>query len=304
MNLNKVDLNLFIVFDAIYTEANLTRAGQIVGITQPAVSNALARLRETFNDPLFVRTAQGMVPTPMAQNIIGPVRNALQLLRVSVQESRTFNPLQANKTFRISMTDLTEAVVLPPLFQRLRRLAPNVKIESMLAKRRETTKELAAGRLDFAMDAPLNTDPQVRHVKLLEDRYVCAMRRGHPLAKDKLSVEEYLQLSHIHISSRRSGLGMVDLALGKMGQQRKIALRSQHYMMATQVIQQTDMAVTVPERFARRHDLYQVPLPVDIPPLETHIYWHESTDQDPANRWMREQMIEIAQQVTAAQQAD
>jgi len=304
MNLNKVDLNLFIVFDAIYTEANLTRAGQIVGITQPAVSNALARLRETFNDPLFVRTAQGMVPTPMAQNIIGPVRNALQLLRVSVQESRTFNPLQANKTFRISMTDLTEAVVLPPLFQRLRRLAPNVKIESMLAKRRETTKELAAGRLDFAMDAPLNTDPQVRHVKLLEDRYVCAMRRGHPLAKDKLSVEEYLSLSHIHISSRRSGLGMVDLALGKMGQQRKIALRSQHYMMATQVIQQTDMAVTVPERFARRHDLYQVPLPVEIPPLETHIYWHESTDQDPANRWMREQMIEIAQQVTAAQQAD
>ena len=304
MNLNKVDLNLFIVFDAIYTEANLTRAGQIVGITQPAVSNALARLRETFNDPLFVRTAQGMVPTPMAQNIIGPVRNALQLLRVSVQESRTFNPLQANKTFRISMTDLTEAVVLPPLFQRLRGLAPNVKIESMLAKRRETTKELAAGRLDFAMDAPLNTDPQVRHVKLLEDRYVCAMRRGHPLAKDKLSVEEYLSLSHIHISSRRSGLGMVDLALGKMGQQRKIALRSQHYMMATQVIQQTDMAVTVPERFARRHDLYQVPLPVDIPPLETHIYWHESTDQDPANRWMREQMIEIAQQVTAAQQAD
>ena len=304
MNLNKVDLNLFIVFDAIYTEANLTRAGQIVGITQPAVSNALARLRETFNDPLFVRTAQGMVPTPIAQNIIGPVRNALQLLRVSVQESRTFNPLQANKTFRISMTDLTEAVVLPPLFQRLRRLAPNVKIESMLAKRRETTKELAAGRLDFAMDAPLNTDPQVRHVKLLEDRYVCAMRRGHPLAKDKLSVEEYLSLSHIHISSRRSGLGMVDLALGKMGQQRKIALRSQHYMMATQVIQQTDMAVTVPERFARRHDLYQVPLPVDIPPLETHIYWHESTDQDPANRWMREQMIEIAQQVTAAQQAD
>ena len=303
MNLNKVDLNLFIVFDAIYTEANLTRAGQIVGITQPAVSNALARLRETFNDPLFVRTAQGLVPTPMAQNIIGPVRNALQLLRVSVQESRTFNPLQANKTFRISMTDLTEAVVLPPLFQRLRRLAPNVKIESMLAKRRETTKELAAGRLDFAMDAPLNTDPQVRHVKLLEDRYVCAMRRGHPLAKDKLSVEEYLSLSHIHISSRRSGLGMVDLALGKMGQQRKIALRSQHYMMATQVIQQTDMAVTVPERFARRHDLHQIPLPVDIPPLETHIYWHESTDQDPANRWMREQMIEIAQQVTA-QQAD
>ena len=251
MNLSKVDLNLFIVFDAIYTEANLTRAGQIVGITQPAVSNALARLRETFNDPLFVRTAQGMVPTPMAQNIIGPVRNALSLLRVSVQESRIFNPQQAAKTYRISMTDLTEAVILPLLFQRLRRLAPTVVIESFLSKRRETTKELAAGRLDFAVDAPLNTDPQVRHVKLMEDRYVCAMRKGHPLAgKDKLSLDDYLGLTHIHISSRRNGLGYVDLALGKMGLQRKVALRSQHYLMASQVLQQTDMVMTVPERFA------------------------------------------------------
>ena len=300
MNLSKVDLNLFIVFDAIYTEANLTRAGQIVGITQPAVSNALSRLRETFNDPLFVRTAQGMVPTPMAQNIIGPVRNALQLLRVSVQESRIFNPLQANKTFRISMTDLIEAVILPPLFQRLRRQAPAVQIESFLAKRRETTKELAAGRIDFAVDAPLNTDPQVRHVKLLEDRYVCAMRKGHPLAKDKISLDDYLSLTHIHISSRRSGLGLVDLALGKMGIQRKIALRSQHYLMASQVMQQTDMAMTVPESFAHRHGLHAVDLPVnDVPAQETHLYWHESTDQDPANRWMREQLIELCQQVRA-----
>jgi DNA-binding transcriptional LysR family regulator len=299
MNLSKVDLNLFIVFDAIYTEANLTRAGQIVGITQPAVSNALARLRETFNDPLFVRTAQGMVPTPMAQNIIGPVRNALSLLRVSVQESRTFNPLQANKTYRISMTDLTEEIILPPLFQRLRRLAPSVQIESFLSKRRETTKELAAGRLDFAVDAPLNTDPQVRHVKLLSDRYVCAIRKGHPLAKEKLTLDEYMSLTHIHISSRRSGLGYVDLTLGKMGIQRKIALRSQHYLMASMVMLKTDMAMTVPERFARSHDLHYVGVPVEVPAVETHLYWHESTDQDPANRWMREQMIELAQQVTA-----
>jgi len=301
MNLSKVDLNLFIVFDAIYTEANLTRAGQIVGITQPAVSNALARLRETFNDPLFVRTAQGMVPTPMAQNIIGPVRNALSLLRVSVQESRIFNPQQAAKTYRISMTDLTEAVILPLLFQRLRRLAPTVVIESFLSKRRETTKELAAGRLDFAVDAPLNTDPQVRHVKLMEDRYVCAMRKGHPMAsKEKFTLDDYLSLTHIHISSRRNGLGHVDLALGKMGIQRKIALRSQHYLMASQVLQQTDMVMTVPERFARRHELHWFNLPVnDVPMVETHLYWHESTDQDPANRWMREQMIELCQQVTA-----
>ncbi|MNN12082.1 HTH-type transcriptional regulator SyrM 1 [compost metagenome] len=241
-----------------------------------------------------------MVPTPMAQNIIGSVRNALQLLRVSVQESRTFTPVQANKTYRISMTDLTEAIVLPLLFQRLRRQAPNVHIESFLARRREMTTELAAGRLDFAVDAPLNTDPQVRHVKLLEDRYVCAMRQGHPLAKAKISLDEYLSLTHIHISTRRSGLGYTDLALGKMGLQRKVALRSQHYLMASNVVQQTDMVVTVPERFARQHNLFFTELPVkDVPPLETHLYWHESTDQDPANRWMREQIIELCQLVAA-----
>lgn len=300
MNLQKVDLNLFIVFDAIYSEANLTRAGQIVGITQPAVSNALSRLRETFNDPLFIRTAQGMVPTPMAQNIIGPVRNALQLLRVSVQESRVFNPAEASKTFHISMTDLSEALLLPPLLQRLSRMAPQVKIESMLSRRRETTKELASGRLDFAVDLPLNSDPQVRHVKLLDDRFVCTLRQGHPLAKEQLSLEEYLSLSHIHISSRRNGLGYVDLALGKLGLQRKVVLRSQHYLMASSVVQQTDLAMTVPERFARQHGLFAVELPVlDVPRLASHLYWHESTEQDPANRWMREQLIDIAQKVNS-----
>lgn len=301
MNLNKVDLNLFVVFDAIYTEANLTRAGQIIGITQPAVSNALARLRESFNDPLFVRTAQGMVPTPMAQNIINPVRSALALLRVSVQESRNFNPLQANKTFRISMTDLTEAVVLPPLFQRLRKQAPSVVVESLLSHRRETTSDLAAGRLDFAIDAPLNTDPQVRHVKLMEDRYVCAMRPAHPLAgQPSISLDEYLGLTHIHISTRRNGLGQVDLALGKMGLQRKITLRSQHYLMASNVLQHTDMVMTVPERFARRHALHFVALPLnELPNVETHLYWHESTEQDPANRWMRELLIELCEQQVA-----
>ena len=299
MNLNKVDLNLFIVFDAIYTEANLTRAGQIVGITQPAVSNALARLRETFNDPLFVRTAQGMVPTPMAQNIIGPVRNALQLLRVSVQESRTFSPAQANKTFRISMTDLTEAVILPHLASRIRRMAPNINIDSFLVKRRETTKELAAGRLDFAIDAPLNTDTQVRHVKLFEDHHVCVMRPGHPLAKkERITLDDYLAQSHIHISSRRNGLGHVDLALGKMGLQRRVVLRSQHYQMAPLVMESTDMVMTVHERFAKRHNLHAVALPIDdVPPIETHLFWHESTDQDPANRWMREQIIELSQKL-------
>lgn len=300
MNLSNIDLNLFIVFDAIYTEGNLTRAGQILGITQPATSNALARLRDTFNDPLFVRTAHGMLPTPLAQNIITPVRSALQLLRGSVHDSRVFDPASAHKTFRLSMTDLSEDTLLPATFQRLHKLAPNVRIESLLARRRETAKELAAGHLDFAIDVPLNSDPQLLHTKLLEDRYVCAMRKGHPLASHKkISLEQYLATQHIHISSRRSGLGPVDLALGKMGLQRNIVLRSKHYLMAQTVLQNTDLTITAPARFVAHYNLHSVELPIaGIAPIESHLFWHTSADQDPANRWMREQLLQVAQQIS------
>lgn len=303
MNLAGIDLNLFIVFDAIYTESSLTRAGQILGITQPAASNALARLRKTLDDPLFIRTAHGMTPTPLAQNIISPVREALQLLRISVHDSRVFDPSQANKIFHLSMTDLIEDLLLPATLQRLSTSAPNLRIESLLVRRRDTAKELAAGHLDLAIDVPLNHDPQLLHTKLLEDRYVCAMRPDHPLStQNKISLKQYLNAQHIHISSRRSGLGPVDLALGKMGHQRNIVLRSQHYLMAHTVLQSTDLTITAPARFARRHKLHFVELPVtSLAPIASHLFWHVNADQDPANRWMREQLLQVAQQISDAE---
>lgn len=303
MNLANIDLNLFIIFDAIYTEGNLTRAGHIMGITQPAASNALARLRDTLNDPLFIRTAQGMMPTPLAQNIITPVRSALQLLRTSVHDSRIFEPSQAHTTFRLSMTDLIEEILLPATFQRLSASAPHIRIESLLARRRDTAKALAAGHLDFAIDIPLSSDPQLLHTKLLEDRYVCAMRKEHPLAaQTNITLKQYLNAQHIHISSRRSGLGPVDLALGKVGLQRNIVLRSQHYLMAHTVLQSTDLTITAPARFAQQHNLHYAELPIaGIDPIESHLFWHASADQDPANRWMREQLLLVGQQLSTPQ---
>ena len=137
MKLSDIDLNLFVVFDAIYTEGNLTRAGEIIGITQPAVSNSLSRLRNLFNDPLFVRTADGMVQTPVAQNIIGSVRQSLALMRASVQDSELFDPAASDKRFRLSMTDLTQAIILPYVFERVRLEAPNTAIDCYQVRRRE-----------------------------------------------------------------------------------------------------------------------------------------------------------------------
>ncbi len=292
MNLSKVDLNLFVVFDAIYTEANLTRAGEIIGITQPAVSNSLSRLRTLFNDPLFVRTSKGMSPTPVARAIIGPVRQALTLIRGSVQNSEDFDPATSDKLYRMSMSDLAEMLLLPNLFKLLRLQAPRVDVESFLVKRRDIARELASGDLDLAIDAPLIMDPHVKSTSLVVDQQVCLFRADHSRIGDKLTLDTYLSLNHLHVSSRRKGLGQVDLELGKLGAKRRVALRTRHFLMTPSILERTDLVLTIQRRFAdyatTRYPLRCLDLPFRVPPHEVHLFWHESTDQDPANKWMRD----------------
>ncbi|MDA1300440.1 MAG: LysR family transcriptional regulator [Proteobacteria bacterium] len=298
MKLSDVDLNLFVVFDAIYTEGNLTRAGEIIGITQPAVSNSLSRLRSLFNDPLFVRTADGMVPTPIAQNIIGPVRQSLGLIRSSIQESDSFNPLSSEKRFRVSMTDLTQAIMLPWLFSRIKRTAPMISIDSYQVHRRDMNIELASGNLDLAIDIPLTPDPQIKQAPLFSHPYVVVVRRDHPLVHEDMSIETYLDLNHIHISSRRGGLGHVDLSLGKMGRKRNIVLRTQHYLSTPELVSRTDLALTVPSIYGdflvNNAPVQYKTLPFEVPHLETHLYWHDSTDRDQANQWIRELILTLS----------
>ncbi len=297
MKLSDIDLNLFVVFDAIYTEGNLTRAGEIIGITQPAVSNSLSRLRNLFDDPLFVRTAEGMVPTPVAQNIIGPVRQALGLMRSSVQESETFDPMASDKRFRISMTDLSQSIILPFVFSRVKKDAPHIAIDCYQVRRRDMHIELASGNLDLAVDIPLTPDPQIRQAPLFSHPHVVVLRKDHSVIGKELSIDLYLELAHIHISSRRGGLGHVDLALGKMGKRRTIALRTQHYLATPDLVSRSDLVITVPRIFAdflvSQYPVRYLELPFSVPHLETHLYWHESTDKDQANKWMRELILEL-----------
>lgn len=297
MKLSDIDLNLFVVFDAIYTEGNLTRAGEIIGITQPAVSNSLSRLRNLFDDPLFVRTAEGMVPTPVAQNIIGSVRQALALIRSSVQESESFDPAVSDKRFRVSMMDLTQAIVLPWLFAQVRKQAPMVSIDCYQVHRRDMNIELASGNLDLAVDIPLTPDPQIKQAPLFSHPYVCVVNKNNDKVTDKLDLDSYLSLQHIHISSRRGGLGHVDLTLGKMGKKRDIVFRTQHYLSTPELVTRTNYALTVPKIFAdfltASIPVRYLELPFDVPQLESHLYWHESTDKDQANMWMRELILTL-----------
>ncbi len=297
MKLSDIDLNLFVVFDAIYSEGNLTRAGEIIGITQPAVSNSLSRLRNLFDDPLFVRTADGMVPTPVAQNIVGPVRQALGYIRASVQEAESFSPADSDKRFRVSMTDLSQELLLPGLVACVKEAAPLVSIDCYQVRRRDMNIELASGNVDLAIDIPLTPDPQIRQSKLFSHEHVCVYRRGHPIASEALNLERYLELDHVHVSTRRGGLGHVDLVLGKMSRRRKVAVRTQHYLITPRLVANTDMVLTAPSMLAElirsTYDVEIQNLPFEVPPLETYLYWHESTDSDQANQWMRDQILTL-----------
>lgn len=293
MRLNQVDLNLFVVFDAIYTERNLTRAAEVLCITQPAVSNALGRLRNTLNDQLFVRTPQGMAPTPVAENIVGQVREALQLLNASVQEGDVFDPGVAEKTFSFSMNDVAEALLLPPLLERMQQEAPDIALTSYHVGRDDIPKELSSGQLDFAIDAPLISDPNLCHTPLMSESYVCLVRPDHPDVGNSLTMEQYMSLNHIHVSSRRSGLGHVDMTLNSLGYQRKIQLRVRHYLVAPQVVRHTNMALTVPLRVAQKANLKILELPFELPSLDWHLYWHKSADRDQANCWLRQSLLDL-----------
>lgn len=303
MRLNQVDLNLFVVFETIYAKRNLTRAAEVLCISQPAVSNALLRMRKTFNDQLFVSTPQGMVPTPVAENIAGRVGEALQLLNASVQEADLFLPASAQKVFRVSMNDLTETLLLPALGDVLQRQAPGIRIESYFSNRRDVSRELATGALDLAIDAPLINDPKLCHCPLTSERYVCMLRKGHPLAGQALSLENYLALGHIHISSRREGLGHVDAVLNKLGKPRKIRMRVQHYMVAPLIAMRTDLALTAPLGLVQGYDAIQLELPFELPALESHLYWHRSADRDQANAWLRDQLLQLAPSRDSGHQA-
>ncbi len=294
VQLKQMDMNLFLVLEAIYSQRNLTRAAEQLHITQPAVSNALARLRRTLDDPLFTRTPAGMQPTPLTERIMPRVRQALALLGGSLSEQHLFDPATEEKTLRLSMNDMAETLLLPRLLERLQQQAPGIAVESYYVPRDQLVKELAANTLDFGLDIPLVSATQLHQQRLINDRYLCMLRAGHPLADQaSLTLDQYLQLEHIHVSSRRSGPGLVDIALNKLGRRRSIKLRVQHYRVAPLVVLRTDLALTVPASLTDQYPARLFELPFQIPQMDWHLLWHKNQHEDPANKWLRGQLMDL-----------
>jgi DNA-binding transcriptional LysR family regulator len=295
MHLSRIDLNLFVVFDTIYAEGGITRASRRLNLSQPAISHALGRLREMFDDPLFTRRGRAMTPTPLARQVIEPIRQSLRRLEVTLTKVDGFDPASSTRRFTVGMRDGLESAVLPPLMRNIARTAPQIEISVVRAERRELESELLAGTLDAAIDILLPLPPAIRRHRLSAESLTVVARRRHPRVRVGLDLDTYLAQEHIAVSSRRRGLTVEDFELGRHNLRRRVRLRCQHYFAACRVVSATDLILTMPERHARIINAHfrnrLLPFPLQVPVFDAHLYWHANMDGDPASAWLREQLL-------------
>ncbi len=294
MNIERIDLNLFKVFEAVLREGGITAAARTLNLSQPAVSHALARLREALRDPLFERQGRAMVPTPLARSLAGPVREALAGLENTLRTLDRFDPATARRRFTVAMRPQLEDQLLPSAIRRLRREAPGIDLTSTPVDWRNMASALADGTLDAAIDVVGPVGPDIRRRRLRDERTVVLARRGHPLlarGQHALDLAAYLEAEHVRVSLRRHRPGLEDVELARLGLERRIRLRCQSHAAACRIVTQTDLLLTMGEQYARivnePFGNRILPAPIPFPPMESYLYWHARADADPANRWLR-----------------
>ncbi len=297
MNVMNLDLNLLRAFDAIATEGSVTVAGERIGLSQPAMSNALTRLRQLFGDPLFVRTPRGMRPTPFAQQLAQPVREALRLIQGALQQHAGFEPRSSGNTFRLFMSDIGEMVFLPGLLERIKHDAPEVKIEVVRIPIKDVHAALEAGEIDLAVGFLPGLTTGMRAQPLFREHYVCMLRADHPLAGARISAKQFRAAAHVLVSYAGTGHQVIEETFVAAGLSARIAVRVPHFLVVPMILARTDLVVTVPSRvaavFAQLGRFKVLRLPLHMPSFEVSLHWHQRFHQDPANRWLREVMAEL-----------
>jgi DNA-binding transcriptional LysR family regulator len=288
MELHKVDLNLLRLFDAVYRARSVSRAAEQLDLTQPAASQGLTRLRALIHDPLFVRAPGGVRPTPKADRLADPVRQALAMLEGALGESAGFDPREARRTFRIHMSDIGEGRFLPPLMAALRTQAPGVRIETLPVPRMEITAALDAGRVDLAFGfLPMVKD--TRHMQLLRDRYIVLLRRGHPFTRTHRTPRALLRDLHLleFVAVRTHADTLRVLELLQLGE--RLRLTTEHFMVLPSIVKATDLAAIMPRNIARGFGAGYAIVEPDFPlrDFTVSLHWSRRFEDDPGNRWLR-----------------
>lgn len=297
MHVNRADLNLFVVFEAIFSQGGVTKAADFLNLSQPTISHALSRLRDRTGDKLFIRQGKNQVPTPLARSMIGPVRDALNRLDQTLGALNGFQPAESHMAFTIGTRSLMESTYLLPLSSLINEKAPQVVINSSPYDRRNLASSLASGELNVVIDVFLPTSKEIHSQLLSESTSVVVARQGHPMIQDEIDIQTYLEAQHVCVTSRSGGQGPEDVALARLGQTRQIKMRCQQINTAMRLVATSNAILTMSETFARRANIWFdhqiLPAPFDSGRIDTYLYWHENSGTDPANIWFRN-MIQAA----------
>jgi len=291
MELHELDLSLLVVFNQLLVERRVSKAAENLGVSQPAVSNSLAKLRKLFGDELFLRTPKGMEPTPYADQLAESVSYALAMIHSGVNQRSSFEPSEAQRSFTIGMTDIGEIYFLPALMERLHRDAPGVTLSTVRNTAINLKDELESGKVDLAIGLLPQLKAGFFQRRLFTQSYVCLMRRGHRLDKRKLSLAEFSAAEHLVVVSAGTGHGKVDELLLRSGVERRVRLTVPHYVSVGHILRGSDLIATVPERLADRllepFGLVKLPHPAKLPDVAINVFWHAKYHRAPANRWLR-----------------
>jgi DNA-binding transcriptional LysR family regulator len=297
MHIRQLDLNLFAVFEAIHGEGSVTRAGQKLNLTQPAISHGLRRLRVLLKDELFIRHGNRMIPTPLSRSIIHDVRSALHLLEMSTQETG-FDPSRSSRLFHVGMRNVLQPSILPRLMGRVSQAAPGVSLSCLRIDRGNLELDLASGAVDLAIDIAMPLSDSIAQQQLSAWEFVVVSRKGHPAFNGQhLNLRTYLSLPHVLVSGRRAGTTLVDIELRSRGAKRTIVLRCPDPFTACRVVSQTDLVVTMPDCYADaanaglNNQIHR--FPVKTAKYGEYMYWHTSAESDPEIRWLRDQVLSL-----------
>jgi DNA-binding transcriptional LysR family regulator len=291
MELKDIDLNLLVVFNQLLIERKVSKVAENLGLGQPAVSNALARLRKLFGDELFLRTSSGMQPTPFADQLAESVGYALGMIHGAVNARNSFDPASSKRTFSIGMTDIGEIYFLPQLMKKIQLVAPAVSISTVRNTATNLKDAMEAGHVDLAIGLLPQLKAGFFQQRLFAQQYVCMFRKGHLLDKRKISPSDFFAADHVAIVSAGTGHGQADEILDTGSPQRRVRLTVPHFVAIGHILQSTDMVATVPERLAEKmmtpFDLKYVSHPVKLPQIAINLFWHAKYHKDPASQWLR-----------------
>ncbi len=293
LDLATFNLNLLLALDALLSERSVTAAARRVRVTPSAMSHSLAELRDRLGDPLLVRTGRGMVLTPRAEVLVGPLHKLLVDAERILRGGTTFEPGTAKRQFVIAAPDFLATMLLPPLLETAAREAPGVSFEIVPSVRRGNAWLLESGDLDLALGAIVDEAPGIRRIDLCTEGFVCAARRGHPSIDGKIDLDVYVKTPHLVITlGDDRGPTWIDEALAKLGARRTVAARVRYFMSAPLVVARSDLIMTGPSMliryFAELVPLQVLEPPIDLPTYPEEAYWHERFDDDAAHTWLRQ----------------